>query len=222
VAPLVVPPAVSASLLSSLTAAEHARAGRYRSPVDARRFAMARGWLRHVLGAGMGTPAAAVRFADDPGKPRLEGRVEPHFNLSHAAELALIAIAASEVGVDIEHTASGTHGLEAVGLACTPEELAVLDRLPPGDRAEAFLRLWTAKEAYLKARGVGLTVPPNRVEVGTAAPGAAAPVRVAGDSGPLRWWVREIRPAPAYIAAVAAEGPHWVVELRSTAALRLP
>lgn len=220
VAPLDVASPVLASLVSSLTPAERSRARRYRFTRDAQRFSAARGWLRHVLGAQLGIPPHEVELAEEPGKPRLADAVAPCFNVSHAGNLALLAVAGSEVGVDVEHGGSAWRGLDAAGLALSPPEAAALDRLPPAERAEAFLCRWTAKEAYLKARGLGLSVPPDRVEIGTA-PSGPSPVRVTGEPGPARWWVRELRPVPAYVGAVAAEGRDWLVRMRSTAELGL-
>jgi len=222
VAPLFVPASVRGPLIANLSLVERARAERYRRPEDARRYAVARGWLRQVLGAETGHPPAEVPMDDGGGKPRLSAGAGPRFNLSHAGELALVAVAECEVGVDVEHRESGQRALDATALACTPAEVADLDRLAPDERAEAFLRIWTAKEAYLKARGVGLALPPHRVELGEAASvGVPVPVRVTGEPGPTCWWVRELRPLPDYVGAVAAEGPDWTVVLRSTAELRL-
>lgn len=216
VAPLDLAPGAMASLVASLSTAERARSGRYRSPRDTRRFSAARGWLRHVLATELAAPPAAIRLSDGPGKPRLLGWPGPCFNLSHSGDLALIAVATREVGVDVEDRSAGHHGLDVVNLACNAAEAVSLGRLPPSERADAFLCRWTAKEAYLKATGQGLSVPPDRVEVGVVGVGAAAPMRVTGDRGPSRWWVRQLRPHPGYVGAVAAEGPDWEVSLRST------
>jgi 4'-phosphopantetheinyl transferase len=127
-------------------------------------------------------------------------------------------VADREVGVDVEPTVGAAAVLEAVRVACTPRETAALDRLDPGRRAEAFLRLWTAKEAFLKGRGVGLAVAPDRVRVGAERAGAM-PVRLLDDPDPAQWWVRELDLGPGYVGAVAAEGRDWVVELRRAADL---
>jgi 4'-phosphopantetheinyl transferase len=214
VAPLDVAPAVLASLVACLTPDEHDRSGRYR-------FSAARGWLRHVLAAETGTSPGRVALAGQPGKPRLADPAGPRFNLSHAEEVAVVAVAGREVGVDVEHLGRGLRVLDAASVACTPEEIATLRQLPPAPRAEAFLRMWTAKEAYLKATGQGLTVPPDRVEIVGAGATGAAPARMAGDGAPARWWVRAITPAPGYVGAVAAEGQDWDVELRTTNLLAL-
>ena len=200
VAPLLVPHAVHTSLVATLSPTERARAARYHDAEAARRFSVARGWLRRVLAGELGTAPAAVPISHGSGKPRLSGLAGPCFNLSHAGELAVVAVADREVGVDIEPTDVGAGLLHAVPLACTPSEVAALDRLLPRLRVEAFLRLWTAKEAYLKARGVGLTVAPDAVEI---------------DKLPGPWSVRALQPADGYVGAVAAEGTDWTVELRS-------
>ncbi len=190
---------------ADLSPAEHARAARYRFADDARRFAAARGWLRRILGAELGVAAADVAFSEEPGKPRLAGEAGPCFNLSHAGELAVIAVAGFEVGVDIEALRSGPAALDAARLACTPAEAAALARLPAGSRADAFLGLWTAKEAYLKGLGVGLSVAPDSFEV--------------ADAGSAGWCIRPLLPAPGYVGAVAGEGPDFSVELRPASGL---
>lgn len=223
VAPLAVAPRILELLVASLNPSERARAARYHFPLDATRFSAARGWLRHVLANELGVSPATVPLSDGPGKPRLVDGPRPGFNVTHAHELCLIALTGEgrEVGVDVEHHSAGRHGLESARLAATAEEAAALARMPPGRRADAFLRLWTAKEAYLKALGVGLTVPPHRVEIGGRSVGRAAPVRTAGDAGPRRWWVQELRPTPGYVGAVAAEGRAWRIMMREAAELGL-
>jgi 4'-phosphopantetheinyl transferase len=220
-APLRVDRSVHASLVASLSPDERARAGRYRDPDDARRFAVARGWLRHVLSTETGMAPGQVAFAPEPGKPRLATAGGPHFNLSHAEDLAVIAVAPCEVGVDVEYLGRGLRVLDAASVACTAEEVAALKLLAPVPRAQAFLRLWTAKEAYLKATGLGLTVPPDQVEIGVPGPGGVTPVGMKGDAEPPRWWVRELRFASGHVGAVAAEGREWVVAPRAAQVLAL-
>ena len=195
-------------LVACLSARERRRAARFRTARDARRFAAAHGWLRHVLGAVLGLSPGDVRLADGAGKPHLAGGRGPRFNLSYSGEVALVAVSLHEVGVDVERV-DRPGALEAAAVACTPSEQAALDRLSAPERAAAFLRLWTMKEAYLKARGTGLAVAPDLVEVGPPIDGRA-PARTAGEPGPARWWVRELRALPGYVGAVAAEGGEWI------------
>lgn len=211
--PLVVPDPVRTRLVAGLNRAERERADGFRFAADAMRFSVAHGWLRHVLGAELGVPPADVPLADGPGKPRVALAAGPCFNLAHARDLALVAVADREVGVDVE-ALDGDRVLDAAVVACTGEEAARLDGLPPEERAEAFLRLWTAKEAYLKGTGVGLAVAPDRVEVGPEVDGLA-PVRTIGEER-ATWHVRGLRPLPGYLGAVAAQGDDWVLRLRTS------
>lgn len=214
VAPLAVPEPRHASLVASLSDAERQRAARYRFADGARRFSLGRAWLRHILGAELGVPPAAVALPDGPGKPRLGTSTGPYFSLARSADLAVVAVAPFEVGVDVEHLDQAIDG--AAALACTGEEAAALRRLPAGKRVEAFLRLWTAKEAYLKATGAGLAVAPASVEVGVGT-GPVAPV---GAPGRDRWWVGEFRPRAGFVGAVSAEAPGFTIRLRDVADLR--
>jgi 4'-phosphopantetheinyl transferase len=198
-----------AHLTDSLSPDERARAARFRSPEDARRYMVARGWLRHVLGAALGIAPVDVAISSNPGKPRVAGL---SFNVSHAGELTLIAVDDHEVGVDVEPVSSGEAALEAAPLVCTPDELATLADLPPHEAAPLSLAWWTAKEAYLKATGEGFGFPPEQVGVAGVERGEASPVRIGTD--PSGWWVRALQPAPGYVGAVAAEGPDWHVRLR--------
>jgi 4'-phosphopantetheinyl transferase len=214
VAPLAVPEPQHARLIASLSEAERRRADCYRFADGSRRFALGRAWLRHVLGAELGVPPAAVDLPDRPGKPRMATSTGPCFSLARSADLAVVAVAPFEVGVDVERLDQTVDGAAAV--ACTGREAADLRRLPAGARIEAFLGLWTAKEAYLKATGAGLAVAPASVEVGVGT-GAVAPV---GGPGGARWWVREFRPRAGFVGAVAAEGPGFSIRLRDVVDLR--
>ena len=219
VAPLDVAPTVLASLAATLSPAERVRAGRFCFPVDARRFIAAHGWLRNVLGDTLGIAPAQLALTDGPGKPRLADEAAPRFNLSRSAGVALVAVAAHDVGVDVEHAVAEdvNVGLDLARVACTPAELAELHRLPPPVWGHALLRRWTVKEAFLKATGVGLALPPDQVEVGAEEPDGAVPVQAVGR--PARWWARLLEPAPGYLGAVVAAGREWTVQIRSVADL---
>lgn len=237
VAPLDTAPSVLEALVASLSPTERARAGRYRFAHDARRFSAARGWLRHVLALQIDIDPHAVRFSDGPGKPRLLQGTEPSlsFSVSRSAELALIAVANLPIGVDMEHSGDRQKRTDAAKLACTPTEKAALAWLPRDERARAFLCSWTAKEAFVKGTGQGLAVAaPSRIHVGTLWADAPVPVVVdkepcppngvapAGEERrPSGWWIRHLRPAPDYVAALATESKHWAITMRSTAELEV-
>jgi 4'-phosphopantetheinyl transferase len=92
-------------------------------------------------------------------------------------------------------------------------ELAALCALPPGLRVEAFFNCWTRKEAYIKARGEGLTLPLDQFDV-SLAPGEPAALLYTHDDPKeaSRWSLQSLAPRPGYIAALAAEGHGWRIQ----------
>jgi 4'-phosphopantetheinyl transferase len=161
---------------------ERARSARLRFEHDRRRFIVARGALRTLLGRYLGIHPAAIRFVyNSYGKPELSPDLSSglRFNLSHSADLALIAIAAdAAVGVDVEQI--------------RPQpDAAAIGSLHLND--QAFFRWWTRKEAYVKARGEGL-------ELDAASPDPAPP---------RGWTLHPLHPAPGYVGALAIEGSGW-------------
>ena len=154
------PPGDWTDWLTCLDAEERRRACAFRFPLDARRYTLSHVALRHILARSSGQPPEALHFARNAfGKPSLVGHGEGiAFNLSHSGELALCAVADSgEIGVDVEQQ----RGLELEDLAerfFNPAEYQALIALPPGQREPAFFACWTRKEAYIKARGLGLSL----------------------------------------------------------------
>ncbi|MFQ3618033.1 MAG: 4'-phosphopantetheinyl transferase superfamily protein [Cyanobacteriota bacterium] len=141
---------------------EHARAAKFRQASDRTRFITCRGILRHLLSRYTGLSPAAIRFSYGPyGKPvfaQPSGETLPlQFNLSHAGGLALYAFTLTNpIGVDLEQH----RPLDVPALARTffsERERAVLEQVPPAEQLAQFFQLWTCKEAYLKAIGLGLS-----------------------------------------------------------------
>jgi 4'-phosphopantetheinyl transferase len=123
---------------------------------DARRFGLARGFLRALLGSYLGVPAGDLRFEYGPhGKPALPGAIE--FSLSHAGDLLAVAVGVDRaVGVDVEKSASSPDILALARRYFCPDEYRWLLAREGADQTDQFFRIWTRKEAYLKARGVGI------------------------------------------------------------------
>jgi len=175
-----------------------------------RRFVVARAALRGVLGAALGQPPRSLRFVEGPhGKPALADQPPPlRFNLSHSGELALLALSLDrELGVDLERR---RHHLDHLGIArryFAPDELAALAALPAAQQETAFYRCWTRKEALLKAKGAGLTLPLDSFAVSVT---EAAPQLLRTDwdtTEAQRWRLFHLAPAPGAIGAVAIAAP---------------
>lgn len=196
--PLDPPAQVLAALQAPLCADERARAARFRFAGDRRRWMAARGALRVLLGRCLEMPPTEVRLrCGAHGKPELHechGRPELRFSLAHSHDRALVALTAGrEVGVDIERVRADLDHLAIARALLGPEVTTELAALAAAERAEAFAVAWTRYEAHAKALGVGLTAPPP----------ADAPVH----------HLVTLRPWPEYVAAVAAPGVGWTVEL---------
>ena len=145
------------ALAACLSADEHERARGLLSGTHQRRFVVARGMLRQLLGRYLGQAPDAVAFLRGPyGKPFLqEGGL--HFNVSHSHELALYAIARDrEVGVDVEWMRPQVAHEQIAARFFSLEEQEALAQVPDEARRAAFYNIWTRKEAYVKARGDGI------------------------------------------------------------------
>ncbi len=113
--------------------------------------------LRRILGGYLGVSPRRVAFACAAGgKPSIEGGGGPAFNISHSGTRVVIAVSTrARVGIDIEQL-RGRAREHLAERALAPEEAELLRTCPPVERERKFLRYWTAKEACLKALGIGL------------------------------------------------------------------
>jgi 4'-phosphopantetheinyl transferase len=171
-----------------LSAAEAERAAGIRDPAAARRWAASRWALRELLGRRLGVAAGAVELAlGEHGKPRLAAG-GPEFNLSHSGALALVALAAGPVGVDVEEVKSRATDLGALAArVLDPEEAAAIARAKPEERPALFFPAWARHEARLKCWGGGFGGPaPGPVAVADLdlGPGFAGAVALAGTEPP--------------------------------------
>jgi 4'-phosphopantetheinyl transferase len=153
--------------LACLTPEEKSHAGRFRFQNDAEQWIACRASLRKILGETIAIPPLEVPLiVGEFGKP---GLAPPHdslyFNLSHCAGLALVALSTEgPVGVDIEPENRAESLLECERSFCHPQEIRHLP-LEATERASTLLRIWTHKEAVLKAMGTGLSHPPEKVRI---------------------------------------------------------
>lgn len=190
-----------------VSADERARADRFSFTADRRRFLARRGLLRTLLAGYLRKKPEDLRFAsDEKGKPRLPGE-DIRFNLSRAGDGVLIGFTrGADIGVDVERVKDGYTGEEIAGKFFAPSEMAALTGLPESSRSEAFFRVWTAKEAYLKARGDGLAYPLDAfaVTIGASLPSRLRWHREGAEA--TRWWLLPLTPSAGFVATVAVEG----------------
>jgi 4'-phosphopantetheinyl transferase len=139
---------------------ERARAGRFTFERDRRRFVARRVFLRRVLGGYLGVAPAAVGYRTvGTGRPELDPACGLSFSTSHSGDLAVVAVSRDRVvGVDIEAVRPIGDALDLARAFFTAREADALAATPFDRRSTAFLRLWTCKEAYVKAVGLGMTL----------------------------------------------------------------
>ena len=202
------------ALSHTLTPEELARAERFHFRKDRESFVVARGVLRDILGRYLGERPARIRFAyGEYGKPALAaeigGGLPLRFNVSHSHELFCCAVACGrEVGIDVEHLRVDVEVLELAAHFFSRGEVAALGGLPPGQRLRGFFNCWTRKEAYIKARGEGLSHPLSDFTV-SLEPGAPAAL-LSTERDPAeaaRWSLMELFVGDDYAGALACEGP---------------
>jgi 4'-phosphopantetheinyl transferase len=119
------------------------------------------------------------------------------------------------VGVDVEYVRGGKMRLAERFFAV--DEVARLRALPSDEQEHAFYRCWTRKEAFVKARGEGLSLPLHRFAVAVSAGDPPAILWVDGDDREgARWTVHDLPEIPGYASALVVEGPirslqcwHW-------------
>lgn len=203
------------TLARILSTDERKRAERFHFERDKRRFTIARGVLRTILGQYLGLEPSQLKFAYGPqGKPYLaEQYADKHleFNLTHSHELALYAFTSGrEIGIDLEYMRAMPDMKGVAARFFSAKENAVLDKIPTNQKVEAFFNCWTRKEAYIKARGEGLSMPLDEFDVSLSPGEPAALIRVRNDpQEATRWSLQALEPAPGYVGALAVKGQEW-------------
>lgn len=145
--------------VTPLSGDEIDRANRFLRAEDRARFMLTRAALRHLLAEETGASPEKLVFTVGPfGKPALAGAETLHFSVSHSGALALIGMSLSRlIGVDIELMRENIDELALAQSFFCAEEHRFLEGLEGAVQLEAFYRIWTCKEAVLKAFGVGIT-----------------------------------------------------------------
>jgi 4'-phosphopantetheinyl transferase len=141
--------------------------------------------------------------------------VDLHFNLTHSHNVALFAFTLSgEVGIDVEYIRPSHREMDLAERFFSPQEVAALRAFPESSQREMFFRCWTRKEAYIKARGAGLSISLASFTVSLAADTLThLPITGHDDREAGRWWLRTLAPGEGYVGAVAAEGAEWSLTL---------
>jgi 4'-phosphopantetheinyl transferase len=195
---------------------ERERAVRFHFERDRRRYLIAHIALHKILGRYLQMDPATLYFElGSNGKPKLPVALAASgidFNLSHSHEMALLAVnRIGEIGVDIEYVKPDFKFQEIAERFFTAKEVAALRGLPTDLQCQAFFKCWTSKEAFLKAKGTGLSGKLDEVEITL---GAQDQVLI--QASVTGWSLSELDPIEAYESALVVAGSpvsihcyHW-------------
>jgi 4'-phosphopantetheinyl transferase len=194
-------------VLTWLTEPERVRYARFFHDDDRWMFAMGRAMARQLVGRALDCAPADWRWREGPhGRPEID---EPgttwHFNVAHSAGLVACAIAeACEIGVDVEDLERKPVTSGFASRYLSPAEGADVDAQAPDLRQDRLLTYWTLKEAYLKARGLGVSVTLSDIEFtfGPDGPRIGFLDSLAGTE--TDWHFHLERPTPRHLMAVAS------------------
>ena len=187
---------------------ERERADKYKDMEARASFLIGRGMARAMLSEVTGVRPADWRFADGThGRPEIAAPATPyHFNLAHShGAVACIVGRDREIGVDVEFLKRPDASHDVAARVCSPEELEDVQAAPEEERQQRFLVYWTLKEAYLKARGLGISVHLADVAFSLAAGQPQFTPRGSLAGADTRWTFRLAQPNEQHLIAVAAD-----------------
>jgi 4'-phosphopantetheinyl transferase len=213
--PLDAPQPVVVALRGTLSHDELERADKFVFERHRNRFVVGRACVRLLLGSYVNKSPRELEFNYGPcGKPELaesEHVTGVRFNLAHSKGTGLLGIASGrEIGVDVEHWRTMNDGRDIAQRFFAPAEIEQLSSLDPEDWDAGFFACWTRKEAYIKARGEGLSIPLNEFAITAQPDGRVAITHSDVDPGDVdRWSIRQLLTGPECSSALVVEGSGW-------------
>jgi 4'-phosphopantetheinyl transferase len=152
-------------------------------------YLVTRALCRTVLSTYVGLSPRELRFRRNAyGRPQLDLAGDLQFNLSNTVAMVVCAVdRGRQIGVDVEPLSRADEILEIAASVYTPSERERLDRLEHDSRREDAVRLWTLKEAYMKARGMGMAIAPESIQIQIESPRCRLDCVAANDDDPERW-----------------------------------
>ncbi|MCC6299524.1 MAG: 4'-phosphopantetheinyl transferase superfamily protein [Anaerolineales bacterium] len=191
---------------NALSAEERQRAAKFHFEEDRRRYIVSHASLRGILARYLSVEPIQLKFSvNEYGKPFLADR-ELEFNLSHSGEYALVAVTRGRnIGVDVEQIRAEVEIEELASRNFSPREVSELMALPPAQRIIGFFNCWTRKEAYIKAQGLGLSLPLDSFDVSLGEPAVLRATRPNADEA-VQWTALSLTVDTNHAGAVAVRG----------------
>ncbi|MCA9518143.1 MAG: 4'-phosphopantetheinyl transferase superfamily protein [Myxococcales bacterium] len=187
---------------------ERVRRDRFLHDGARREYLVGRWLLRTTLAAELGADAASLRFVENAhGALSLPAPATLSFNLSHTKGLVAVATCdGHDVGVDVEDRLRRGRTTEIAHRFFAPAEVAALRALPEEAQRDRFFAIWTLKEAYIKARGLGLALPlaTFAFDLDTDPGAVGLSLTPAARDDATRWRFERRDPTPRHRLAIAA------------------
>ena len=192
-----------------LTGAERDRYSRFLHDDDRLMFLVGRVMARALVGRALACAPTGWRWREGPhGRPEIgEPGVSCRFNVAHSAGLVVCAMAdGHDVGVDVEDLARRPVSAGFARRYLSPGEVDDVNAQPLVDQQTRLLTYWTLKEAYLKARGLGVSVPLSDIEFTLTSDGPRIGFLDTLSGTPTDWHFHLEQPTPRHLMAVASNG----------------
>ncbi len=201
---------------------EQSRRARFKFARHRHEFLVSRALVRTTLSRYVPAPPKSWEFATNSyGRPEIVAPLGPRtlrFNLSHTRGLAAVAVCwEHDLGVDVETTERSNATTAIARRFFSPAEVADLEQLALDEQRRTFFHYWTLKEAYIKARGMGLAIPLEHFSFKLS---AHEPVRIsfaaALQDDPCQWQFEQFSPTPQHRLAIALRrtGVDWPIQIR--------
>lgn len=200
------------NILPELSSGELERANKFYFEEDRNRYLITRSILKKILSRMLNTVPGQLRFEFNAyGKPFLKSDPGLFFNVSHSGNFGLIAITSiADIGVDVEKYRHKMTGDDVAKRFFSSKEISDYLNLNVKERQQGFFNCWTRKEAFIKAVGMGLSLPLNSFDV-SLKPGSKAQITAIRKppDDPEKWTMESIYVDEEYAAAYTLRAKHF-------------
>lgn len=199
--------------IDQLSDEEKIKADRFVYDRDRRRYIISHGFLRSVLSKYFNRAPREIQFGEGVhNKPFIlaDQGSNLHFNLSHALDVAVVAVSDRPVGIDIEYIDANFPFAEVISQFMSEKEKSDFLRLSPSQQMKAFYYCWTRKEAYVKALGHGLSYPIRKITVPIKEESIQSWIDENQPNEPKQWHMNHLSYLSGYVGAVVHQASHVV------------
>lgn len=195
------------SLEPCLDARDRKRAARFHFAEDRARYVLGRGLARKILGHYLSQSPETIEFAyTDRGRPYFPGDEAMCFSITHARDLVAVALTANaRVGIDIEHMERKLNLKELAERILSAKDFCKFEALPESEKVAAFFRVWTRKEAYLKATGEGITDALKKISVSMRTEEMGMITDTRDEAAAKKWRMHSLTLPENYMGCVACD-----------------